>query len=99
MNLELIVTIVLAMISSLIPTVYKRITDSANITNPYIIVAAVILGTISACVLYSLMTLGLLGTLYYCRCLYCYPRLNFPYSIFSKTKFKMRQLTLTMESN
>ena len=65
MNLELIVTIVLAMISSLIPMVYKRITDSANIANPYIIVAAVILGTISACVLYSLMTLGLLGTLYY----------------------------------
>jgi hypothetical protein len=28
-------------------------------------VAAVILGTISACVVYSLMTLGLLGTLYY----------------------------------
>ena len=53
------------MISSLIPTVYKRITDSANISNPFIIVAAVILGTISACVLYSLMTLGLLGTLYY----------------------------------
>ena len=65
MNLELIVTIVLAMISSLIPMVYKRITDSANIANPYIIVAAVILGTLSACVLYSLMTLGLLGTLYY----------------------------------
>ena len=65
MNLELIVTIILAMISSLIPMVYKRITDSANISNPYIIVAAVILGTISACVLYSLMTLGLLGTLYY----------------------------------
>ena len=65
MNLELIITIILAMISSLIPTVYKRITDSANIANPYIIVAAVILGTLSACVLYSLMTLGLLGTLYY----------------------------------
>jgi hypothetical protein len=65
MNLELIVTIVLAMISSLIPTVYKRITDSANITNPYIIVAAVILGTLSACVLYSLMTYGMLETLYY----------------------------------
>ena len=65
MNLELIVTIVLAMISSLIPIVYRKITDSANITNPYIIVAAVILGTISACVVYSLMTLGLLGTLYY----------------------------------
>ena len=65
MNLELIVTIVLAMISSLIPTVYRKITDSANITNPYIIVAAVILGTLSACVVYSLITIGLLGTLYY----------------------------------
>jgi hypothetical protein len=38
---------------------------TTNISNPYIIVAAVILGTLSACVLYSLMTLGLLGTLYY----------------------------------
>ena len=65
MNLELIVTIVLAMISSLIPTVYKRITDSANITNPYIIVAAVILGTLSACVVYSLMAYGMLQTLYF----------------------------------
>jgi hypothetical protein len=62
MNLELIVTIVLAMISSLIPTVYKRITDSANIANPYIIVAAVILGTLSACVVYSLMAYGMLQT-------------------------------------
>ena len=65
MNLELIVTIVLAMISSLIPTVYKRITDSANITNPYIIVAAVILGTLSACIVYSLMIYGILQTLYF----------------------------------
>jgi hypothetical protein len=65
MNLELIITIVLAMISSLIPTVYKRITDSANITNPYIIVAAVILGTLSACVVYSLMAYGMLQTLYF----------------------------------
>ena len=65
MNLELIVTIVLAMISSLIPMVYKRITDSANIANPYIIVAAVILGTLSACVVYSLMAYGMLQTLYF----------------------------------
>ena len=65
MNLELILTIILAMISSLLPTVYRRITDSANIANPYIIVAAVLLGTLSASVVYSLMTLGLLGTLYY----------------------------------
>jgi hypothetical protein len=65
MNLELIITIILAMISSLLPTVYRRITDSANIANPYIIIAAVLLGTLSASVVYSLMTLGLLGTLYY----------------------------------
>ena len=65
MNIELILTIILAMISSLLPTVYRRITDSAHIANPYIIVAAVILGILSACVVYSLMTLGLLGTLYY----------------------------------
>ncbi|MBU3733774.1 MAG: hypothetical protein FGM30_04625 [Candidatus Fonsibacter sp.] len=65
MNLELIVTIVLAMISSLIPTVYKKITDSANIANPYIIVAAVILGILSACIVYSLMIYGILQTLYF----------------------------------
>jgi hypothetical protein len=65
MNIGLIVTIILAMISSLIPTVYKRITDSANISNPFIIVAAVILGTLSASAVYSLMTLGFLETLYF----------------------------------
>ena len=65
MNIGLIVTIILAMISSLLPWVYRKITDSANISNPYIILAAAILGTLSACVVYSLMTLGLLGTLYY----------------------------------
>ena len=65
MNIELILTIILAMISSLLPTVYRRIADSANIANPYIIIAAVLLGTLSASVVYSLMTLGLLGTLYY----------------------------------
>jgi len=65
MNLELIITIILAMISSVLPTVYRKITDSANIANPYIIVAAVLLGTLSASVVYSLIALGLLGTLYY----------------------------------
>jgi hypothetical protein len=65
MNLELIVTIILAMISSLIPTVYKKITDSANISNPYIIVAAAILGTLSACIIYSLITYGMLETFYF----------------------------------
>ena len=65
MNLELIVTIILAMISSLIPTVYKKITDSANISNPYIIVAAAILGTLSACIIYSLIAYGMLETFYF----------------------------------
>ena len=65
MNIELILTIILAMISSLLPTVYRRITDSANIANPYIIIAAVLLGTLSASIVYSLMTIGLLGTIYY----------------------------------
>jgi len=65
MNIELILTIILAMISSLLPMVYRKITDSANIANPYIIIAAVLLGTLSASIVYSLMTIGLLGTLYY----------------------------------
>jgi len=65
MNIELILTIILAMISSLLPMVYRKITDSANIANPYIIVAAVLLGILSASVVYSLIALGLLGTLYY----------------------------------
>ncbi|NKA00910.1 MAG: hypothetical protein EBV81_02675 [Proteobacteria bacterium] len=65
MNIELILTIILAMISSLLPMVYRKITDSANVANPYIIVAAVLLGILSASVVYSLIALGLLGTLYY----------------------------------
>jgi len=61
MTLEIIITTILAMISSLLPLVYKKITDTAN---PFIIVAAVILGVISACAVYSLIALGLLETLY-----------------------------------
>ena len=52
MNIELILIIILAMISSLLPSIYKKITDSANIANPYIILAAFILGTLSACIIY-----------------------------------------------
>jgi len=65
MNIGLIVTIILAMISSLLPWVYRKITDSANISNPFIILAAVILGTLSASAVYSLMTVGFLETLYF----------------------------------
>ena len=46
MNLEIIITTILAMISSMLPFVYKKITDSAYPGNPYIILAAVILGVI-----------------------------------------------------
>jgi hypothetical protein len=65
MNIELILIIILAMISSLLPSIYKKITDSANIANPYIILAAFILGTLSACVIYSLMIYGMLETFYF----------------------------------
>jgi hypothetical protein len=65
MNIELILIIILAMISSLLPSIYKKITDSANIANPYIILAAFILGTLSVCVIYSLMIYGMLETLYF----------------------------------
>ena len=65
MNIELILIIVLAMISSLLPSIYKKITDSANIANPHIILAAFILGTLSACIIYSLITYGMLETLYF----------------------------------
>ena len=65
MDLELIVTIVLAMISSLLPWIYKKITESSNIINSYVIFGAVILGSLSSSVFYSLTTLGLLGTLYF----------------------------------
>jgi hypothetical protein len=65
MNIELILIIILAMISSLLPSIYKKITDSANIANPHIILAAFILGTLSACIIYSLITYGLLETLYF----------------------------------
>ena len=64
MNLEIIITTVLAIISSLLPMVYKKITDSVYPGNPYIFLAAIILGIISACLIYSLVALGLLGTLY-----------------------------------
>jgi hypothetical protein len=65
MNIELILIIILAMISSLLPSIYKKITDSANIANPHIILGAFILGTLSACIIYSLITYGMLETLYF----------------------------------
>lgn len=65
MNIELIVTIGLAMISSLLPWVYKKITESNSIINLYILLAAFIVGIFSATVFYSLITFGLLTTLYF----------------------------------
>jgi cytochrome c biogenesis factor len=66
MNLEMIVTTVLAMLTSLIPFFYKKMTDNTNLnmTSPYLFSAALILGINTACLIYSLLTYGFLETLF-----------------------------------
>lgn len=66
MNLEMIVTTVLAMLTSLIPFIYKKMTDNTNLnmTSPYLFSAALILGINTACLIYSLFTYGFLETLF-----------------------------------
>ena len=66
MNLEMIVTTVLAMLTSLIPFFYKKMTDNTNLnlTSPYLFSAALILGINTACLIYSLFTYGFLETLF-----------------------------------
>ena len=66
MNLEMIVTTILAMITSLLPFFYKKMTDNTdfNMTSPYLLSAALILGINTACLFYSLVTYGLLETLF-----------------------------------
>lgn len=64
--IEITITIVLAMITSIIPTLYIKITDNTNFSNSiYIGAAALIVGVLSAFFIYSLMALGILETLYY----------------------------------
>ena len=66
MNLEIIITTILAMFTSLIPLFYKKMTENANfnMTSPYLLSAALILGINTACLFYSLVTYGLLETLF-----------------------------------
>ncbi len=64
--IEITITIALAMITSLIPTLYIKITDNTDFSNSiYIGAAAFIIGLLSAFFIYSLMALGILETLYY----------------------------------
>jgi Na+/H+-translocating membrane pyrophosphatase len=66
MSLEMIIITVLAIISSLIPTFYIKLTDNTNLSNSiYIIGIALIVGTVSACLFYSLMAFGFFTTLYF----------------------------------
>lgn len=46
MNLEIIITTILAMLTSLIPFFYKKMTENTNfnMTSPYLLSAALILG-------------------------------------------------------
>ena len=66
MNLEIIITTILAILTSLIPFFYKKITENTNfnMTSPYLLSAALILGINTACLFYSLVTYGLLETLF-----------------------------------
>ena len=64
--IEITITIALAMITSIIPTLYIKITDNTNLSNSiYIVGIALIAGTVSACLLYSLMAFGFFTTLYF----------------------------------
>ncbi len=64
--IEITITIILAMITSVIPTLYIKITDNTDFSNSiYIGVTALIIGVLSAFFIYSLMALGILETLYY----------------------------------
>ena len=64
--IEMTIAIILAMITAFIPTLYIKITDNTDFSNPtYIIILALIMGTLTACLIYSLFVLGFLGTLYY----------------------------------
>lgn len=65
--IEITITTILAMITSLLPFFYKKMTDTTdfNMTSPYLLLAALILGTNTACFFYSFFTYGLLETLFF----------------------------------
>ena len=64
--IEMTVAIILAMLTSLLPVFYKKMTDNTdfNMTSPYLLSAALILGINTACLIYSFFTYGFLETLF-----------------------------------
>jgi len=61
--IEITITIILAMITSVLPTLYNKITDNTDISNStYITIAALIMGILTACFIYSLLVLGVFET-------------------------------------
>jgi len=64
--IEMSIAIILAMLTSLLPVFYKKMTDNTdfNMTSPYLLSAALILGINTACLIYSFFTYGFLETLF-----------------------------------
>ena len=67
MNLEIIIVTILAIITSSLPFFYKKMTDNTNFskTTPYLLSLALILGTNTACFIYSIIRYGFLETLFF----------------------------------
>ena len=64
MNLEIIITTVLAIITATLPLAQKKIISKTNIPNFHLILLALLAGLITAFVVYCVATLGLMDTLY-----------------------------------
>jgi hypothetical protein len=64
--IEMSIAIILAMLTSLLPVFYKKMTDNTdfNMTSPYLLSAGLILGINTACLIYSFFTYGFLETLF-----------------------------------
>ena len=56
--IEMSIAIILAMLTSLLPVFYKKMTDNTdfNMTSPYLLSAGLILGINTACLIYSFFT-------------------------------------------
>ena len=64
MNLEIIITTVLAIVTATLPLVQKKIINKTNIPNLHLVLLALLAGLITAFVVYCVATLGLMDTLY-----------------------------------
>ena len=64
--IEMSIAIILAMLTSLLPVFYKKMTDNTdfNMSSPYLLSAGLILGINTACLIYSFFTYGFLETLF-----------------------------------